>query len=445
MARRKSFLERMLGTESQQARDQRERENRNVEAHVLRQAQLRENLERRRLEAERAKSDQEQVQARLTADLRDQNESLQFHLRRLTGVLRDRDQGLATTPEMHAAAFRHGGTAAFVEAVQDDLRASPYPPSLSARTTVLGYRSDARELIVERELPRTSVIPPEQEYRIVKGRILPAPRKAAERQQLYGQLLARIALRTLAEAFALTPPGLVDSVLLNGRVTAMDQATGRPVHPYLLSARFDRNAFEKIHLDAAALDPELCLRRNNARLSPHPDDLVPIQPLLPYDLERSPWVAGGPDPLVDGDRRRDLLGLQPDEFESLVRRLFEARGLCAWQTQASRDDGVDAVAVDEDPVLGGVAVIQAKRNSGLVPVEAVRALAGAMVDKRAAEGILVTTSWVGRDSVEFARRNGRIRIIEGRELKQMLAATLNMNVLISLPTLPQGWERAQVA
>jgi restriction system protein len=336
------------------------------------------------------------------------------------------------------------GAAAFVQAVQDGLCASPYPPSLPARTTVLGYRPDARELIIERELPRVSVVPPEQEYRVVKGRILPVPRNPAEVRHLYGQLLARIALRTIAEAFALTPPGLVASVVLDGRVTAVDQATGRPTHPHLLSVQFDREAFEEIHLDAPALDPELCLRGNNAQISPHPYDLVPVTPLLHHDLERHDTIADR-DLLMDLDNRRDLLGLHRDEFESLVRRLFEASGLRAWQTQASRKNGVDAVAVNEDPVLGGVVVIQANRYSGVVPPEAVRALAGVMADRHATKGILLTTSWVGRETIEYARRNGRIQIIEGRELKQMLAATLNMNVLISLPTLPQGWERAQVA
>jgi restriction system protein len=33
----------------------------------------------------------------------------------------------------------------------------------------------------------------------------------------------------------------------------------------------------------------------------------------------------------------------------------------SWVTQASRDDGVDAVATNPDAVLGGLCVIQAKR------------------------------------------------------------------------------------
>jgi len=119
--------------------------------------------------------------------------------------------------------------------------------------------------------------------------------------------------------------------------------------------------------------------------------------------------------------------------------------LKAWQTQSSRDDGVDAVAVNEDPVLGGLAIIQAKRYSKVVGYESVTALSGVMHDKSAAKGILVTTSWVGKASRDFANRNGRMQIIEGRELKQMLAESLSMDVLISLPVVPPGWQRSEIA
>jgi hypothetical protein len=75
---------------------------------------------------------------------------------------------------------------------------------------------------------------------------------------------------------------------------------------------------------------------------------------------------------------------------------------------------VDGVAVNEDPIVGGLCIIQAKRYSKIVGVEAVHALAGVMEDKHAAKGVLVTTSWVGKASRDFAARNGsRIQIIEG--------------------------------
>jgi restriction system protein len=113
----------------------------------------------------------------------------------------------------------------------------------------------------------------------------------------------------------------------------------------------------------------------------------------------------------------------------------------SWVTQASRDEGVDGVAVNEDPIVGGLCIIQAKRYSKIVGLEAVHALAGVMEDKNAAKGVLVTTSWVGKASRDFAVRNGRIQIIEGRHLKSLLLEHLGLDVLISLPHLPPGWEQ----
>jgi restriction system protein len=283
MARRKSFLERMLGGESQQARDLREQEFRNVQAHAARQAERKAMLGRAQAAPEPAPADPEPVHEpidpRLAADLRDQNESLQFHLRRLSDVLRDREHGSAATTHALGTAFRSGGAEQFAYAVGEQLSASPGPPSLPARTTVRAYRSGARQLIIERELPRTSVIPPEQEYLVVADKIIPVPRRSEEVRRLYRQLLARIALRTVSETFALTPPALVDTVVLNGRVNTVDRATGRMVNPPLLSVQFGREAFEKLPLDAPKLDPEACLHTHGARMSPSPYDLVPVQPL----------------------------------------------------------------------------------------------------------------------------------------------------------------------
>jgi len=194
-------------------------------------------------------------------------------------VLHDREHGSAATTQALVAAFRSGGAEQFAYALQDQLSASPWPPSLPAQTTVPYYRSEARQLIIERELPRNSVIPPEQEYRLIANTIIPVPRRSEEVRHLYSQLIARIALRTVSEAFALTPPALVESVVLNGRVNTVDRATGRAVNASLVSVQFGREAFEKLHLDAPNLDPEACLHTYDARVSPSPYDLVPIQPL----------------------------------------------------------------------------------------------------------------------------------------------------------------------
>lgn len=130
----------------------------------------------------------------------------------------------------------------------------------------------------------------------------------------------------------------------NGHVSTKDPATGQPVRPCLISASAPRDLFGTFVL--ADLDPVRCLHSLNVLFSHHP-----------YDLKA-------------------------------VRRVvdFETMGMKSWNTQASKDDGVDAVAVNEDPVFGGLCVIQAKRYRGAVGVEAVRALAGVMEDKRATKG-----------------------------------------------------------
>jgi restriction system protein len=53
---------------------------------------------------------------------------------------------------------------------------------------------------------------------------------------------------------------------------------------------------------------------------------------------------------------------------------------------------------------------------------------------------------VGKASRDFAARNGsRIGIIEGRQLKYLLKEHLGLDVLISLPKLPPGWDQADVS
>ncbi|WP_432995765.1 hypothetical protein [Dactylosporangium sp. CA-233914] len=59
-----------------------------------------------------------------------------------------------------------------------------------------------------------------------------------------------------------------------------------------------------------------------------------------------------------------------------------------------------------------------------------------MDDKAAAKGVLVTTSWFGKASPDFAACNGRIEIIEAAISKRSSRSNLDLDVLISLPKLP---------
>jgi restriction system protein len=127
-----------------------------------------------------------------------------------------------------------------------------------------------------------------------------------------------------------------------------------------------------------------------------------------------------------------------EDFEHLVRELFQKEfaqtGGEVRVTQASRDRGVDAIAFDPDPIRGGKFVIQAKRYNMVVSVSAVRDLYGTMIAEGATKGILVTTSYFGRDSREFAK-DKPITLIDGENLVHMFQKH-GYNVHIAM--LPKG-------
>jgi restriction system protein len=435
--------------EEQQAERARQQEAAQAErqaAAEARERQRQEAAERREQQAREADQRRHATERRM-AEAEVRTEAVQATVAAFERLLADRNRQLAAHGRHAEDAFNAGGPEAFVEAVQRALATSVYPDGLDG-SCAAQYLPESRELYVEYELPRQDVIPAVTGYRYVKTKdeVVPVPRKDTEVNKLYEKLIARVALRTLAEAFDAAPVTLVAAIVFNGYVSAKDRATGKPVRPLLLSVHAPREEFAEIVLDEPELDPKACLRGYlNAMVSPHPYDLEAVPPVVQFDLRKFKFVEEM-NVVAGLDSRQDLLALQPVQFEHLIRELFEAMGMKSWVTQASKDEGVDGVAVNEDPIVGGLCIIQAKRYSKIVGLEAVHALAGVMEDKNAAKGVLVTTSWVGKASRDFAARNGsRIEIIEGRHLKSLLKEHLGLDVLISLPKLPPDWERHEVS
>ena len=321
-----------------------------------------------------------------------------------------------------------GAAGAVEKYLRSQLDAVPLPDGLPDRLEV-AYLPKDRRLLINRDLPGFDVIPAEREFSYVKSRdeITSKLRPDKEIRGRYASLVAQLALLTMHDAFRLLPPEILDEVSISGHVSTKNKATGQPEHPCLVSVITTRDQFQELILDE--LDPTLCLRHLNALVSQHPWDLEPVRPIFDPDLSKYK-IADVQDAASPLDSRPVLIEMPPYEFEHLVKRLFEARGLKSWVTQASRDDGVDAIAVNEDPIMGGVCVIQAKRYRNTVPMDAVRALAGTMEDKRAARGVVVTTSGFGPDAHSYAARHGRIQLIEGPELLHLLKEHLDLDALL---------------
>jgi len=295
----------------------------------------------------------------------------------------------------------------------------------------LAYVPESKQIVVEYDFPTFEIIPKVAAYRYVRAKkeTITTPRSDNERRRLYSSLIAQTTLRVIHVLFGADYAGHLESIVFNGHVDAIDEATGHPVHPCLVTLRCTRGVFEQ--LDLSRIDPESCLKGLNASVSKKPTELAPVKPVLEFSMVDPRFVKE--EDIISGlDNRTNLMDLNPREFESLITNLFEKMGLETRQTRPSRDGGVDCVAYDPRPIFGGKVVIQAKRYKNTVGVSAVRDLYGTVQNEGASKGILVTTSGYGRSSFEFA--NGKpLELLDGSNLLYLLAENAGIEAKIEVP------------
>jgi restriction system protein len=297
------------------------------------------------------------------------------------------------------------------------LERSFYPSNFPQNFSV-AYTAASKQLVVEYELPTVSVVPAVAEFKYVKSSDSASERarKSSEIRELYQDVVASIALRTIHEVIEADQGSHLDAVCFNGYIHTIDPATGRDIQPHLVSVRVTKERFTEI--DLSRIDKTTCLRNLGAQVSRQPDEAVPVKPIVNFDMADARFVDQ--TDLVSGlSSAMNLMDLNPFEFEQLVANVFEKMGLESRLTRSSRDGGVDCVAYDARPVLGGRVVIQAKRYKHTVGVSAVRDLYGTMMNEGANKGILVTTSGYGPDAFDFAR-DKPIELIDGGGLLFLL-------------------------
>lgn len=297
------------------------------------------------------------------------------------------------------------------------LERSDYPEGFPQEFRV-AYVPESKELVVDYEIPGPDVVPKITEVRYVKTKntLEENPRKVAEIKDIYQDLVAAIALRTCHELFEADQGQHLAVIAFNGFVQTVDPSTGRDIRPCLISLRVARERFQGIDLNRA--DKKVCLRNLGAQVSPGPYEVQPVKPIVEFDMVDKRFVEQS-DILADLESRPNLMDLNPFEFENLVSNLFKQMGLETKLTRSSRDGGVDAVAYDVRPVIGGKVVIQAKRYRNTVGVAAVRDLFGTMMNEGANKGILVTTSGYGPDAFDFAK-DKPIELLDGGRLLYLL-------------------------
>lgn len=285
----------------------------------------------------------------------------------------------------------------------------------------VAFDGNSGAAIVNMQLPTLDELPHIASYRFVKTRatIDSVEMKQKEFEALYDSVLYQITLLTIHRIFREAISPALQSVVFNGWVTGVDRKTGHDFTSCVISVQASREAFQSLNLER--VNPKECVRNLKGLVAGPLAQLAPVKPIMDLNRSDSRFIESR-EVLANLNTTDNLATMDWEDFEHLVRELFakvfSSDGAEVRVTQASRDRGVDAIAFDPDPIRGGKFVIQAKRYNNVVPVSAVRDLFGTMMNEGAAKGLLVTTSYFGNDSREFAK-DKPITLIDGANLVHM--------------------------
>jgi restriction system protein len=280
--------------------------------------------------------------------------------------------------------------------------------------------------------PEQAVVPEHRavQYLPTKDEKRSVGRPSKDAAALYRRVVAQASL-LVVRSLLVSDPAL-DKVTFSGHVDTVDPASGEDAYPCLLSLVVDRDALPRDeNLVRDGFDPEAAVTAMGALVSAHPYAQEPVEPFLDFDLTRFAFVDGL-DAVSSLDARPNLLDISPSLFEHLVRQVLIQKGDEGWTTTESNDSGIDAVLVNRSTIMGGLTVVQAKRyrpGSKIGP-SYIRELAGAMEEKKAGWGILVTTSSFTAGSEQKAREHGRMQLIRGDELCWLIKERTGKDVLI---------------
>jgi restriction system protein len=330
-----------------------------------------------------------------------------------------------------ASDFAEAKRKAVADYFREVLAVQRYPSDFPTGVKVAYLPADS-ELRVDVDLPLMTAIPELEsaEYLVTKKQLKYKKLTAAARNKLYQQVVAQMALRTLRCVFAADRSGLVREAACNGYVDTVNTATGQDAHWCLVSVQVARGEFER--LDLARVEPLDCLAYLHAKISKTPEKYQPVQPIIEY-----PWddlhYAEEMDAAAGLDSVQNLLDLDGYEFEQLILKLCQAIPEFdeVRRTRERADGGIDLVAVNKTPFVGGRVAIQAKRYAPhhKVDIAAVREIIGSITQREFTKGIIITTSTFTSAARQEAERLG-VELYEGERLLWLLLHHLHREYTI---------------
>lgn len=317
--------------------------------------------------------------------------------------------------------FENGSIGEIEEYFSDVLTKSKYPSEFVIDFD-LQYFQDKKTIVASYYLPNDECVPKTIQHKYVASRNEIDEIKLTDKkfEKLYNDVIYMCCLRTIKEIFSSDDLDYVDNVVYNGWVKYIDKSNGKETESCVITVDVSKEKFNDINL--SNVDYKACIKGLKGIFAPNLLTLTPVVPLLNINRDDSRFIENREvnNIAMDGF---NLATMPWEDFEYFVRELFDkmftSDGGEVKVTQASHDGGVDAIAFDDDPIRGGKFVIQAKRYNNVVPVSAVRDLYGTMIHEGATKGILVTTSFYGKEAYDFAK-DKPITLIDGSALLGML-------------------------
>lgn len=277
----------------------------------------------------------------------------------------------------------------------------------------------------------TKLVEPRSQLDKVKNVKLKKPATIKERKEAACYVYPSLSLKLCRDILAQDSERIIRAIAINGWCSYVEKSTGQTKRAYCSSLFVTRDQLEELNFDS--LDPIEAFAKLKG-ITARTIHVTPILPIVRMDTN-DPRFVDSKEILSHLPEGENLAAMDWEDFEHLCRELFEkafaGSGAEVKVTQASRDQGVDAIVFDPDPIRGGKIIIQAKRYTNTVDVSAVRDLYGALINEGATKGILVTTSQYGPESYAFAK-DKPITLLNGQELLGLLEKFNYKNFIINL-------------
>ncbi len=294
-------------------------------------------------------------------------------------------------------------------------------PGPLSKNVDLEYQRDSRTLFVSMELPHPAEIPKAQ-----SAAFDPATKQVHVTEYtpeafaaMYDDIVLKLILRSFHDIYAADEAGIVDAISLHGWVRTLNRGNGQYENICIASLFCTRNEFSGINL--AQVDPALCFRYLKGISGPSLHELTPIPTRFTLSKKSKEQVpAARPLEPLDGGKNLSLVSWA--EFETLVLDLFNkelaGNGIEMAPMSAGRDNRLEALGIDADPLRGGTYLLHAHRSIEPLGMEAVQAVYGALMHEGAIKGILTTTGDFTPEALAFARQKP-LSLLDGKALQDL--------------------------